>query len=117
MHVMSPCSSMQRPQYHDWKEAFLSLLSHSEGVKGFSHSIERNYLEMSNGEMSVEELTDGLSALQVDTEEINGESSSADSELHTDELATSSLSSVSMSSDISYYILDWRSKATPSSVS
>ena len=77
---------------------------------------------MTDGTMSLEELTEELSILQIDvdgddTESINTEGGSTDSELLSDDLATSSWSSVSVSSDMSYYILDWRSKATPSSVS
>ena len=72
---------------------------------------------MTDGSMSLEELTEEVSTLQIDIEGAADENLTSGSELHSDDLATSSLSSVSVASDISYYILDWRSKTTPSSVS
>ena len=73
---------------------------------------------MADSGLTVDELEEDLSTIQIVDEIVDeSEDSSTDSEICTSDLETSSLSQVSMSTDISYYILDWRSRATPSTVS
>ena len=73
---------------------------------------------MTDNGLTVDELGEDLAMVQIEDElESESDELTSSSEICTDDLDTSSLSQISVSTDISYYILDWRSKATPSTVS